>query len=136
MSRAKLTFFVVFLSLANLLRDHYIWVSKRLHERLVASMRILLGEFRGIAMFYVYFTHFITIIMTDSEGIASFFFANMKIVVKLWGSRVCAPRGGPFAQRCGGEGGIRTHGCVSATQYFQHCTISHSVTSPRPRLSL
>ena len=56
---------IFFLCLANLLRDHYIGVSKRLDERLVASMRILLGEFRGITMFYVYFTHFITIIMTD-----------------------------------------------------------------------
>ena len=73
---------IFFLCLANLLRHHYIWVSKRLDKRLVASMRILLGEFRGIAMFYVYFTHFITIIMTDSEQIASFFFINMKIVLK------------------------------------------------------
>jgi len=65
---------IFFLCLANLLRDHYIGVSKRLDERLVASMRILLGEFRGITAFYVYFTHFITIIMTDWVGKVKVFF--------------------------------------------------------------
>jgi len=59
-------------------------------------MGILLPKLGGISMDYVYFTHFITIIMTDSEQIASFFFIKYEDSSKVLNAK---------ALRLGGGGG-------------------------------
>jgi hypothetical protein len=62
--------------------------------------------------------------------LALYLFQSVRIIIML---RPVAPyfiKYGFFADTCGGEGGIRTHGKVTPTHAFQACSFNRSDTSP------